>query len=81
MSMRGGWMKAVKKPIDALAKHLGRLAGDLPCVDETGLQGLYDFEVDVIDRETLVEELAKLGLRYRKEQRVMPVYVFQPAES
>ncbi|MEM7201390.1 MAG: redoxin domain-containing protein [Planctomycetota bacterium] len=78
-SVRGSWIKAVKKPIGVLADHLRRVAGDMPCVDETGLTATYDFEMEPLDRETLRQELTNLGLRVRRETRVMPFYVFRPA--
>lgn len=81
VTMRGGFLQARAKPMSVLATHLRRISGDRPCVDETGLDGLYDFEIDAIDRDSLVAALAELGLQYRLETRTMPVYVFRPATT
>lgn len=64
-----------------LATHISRItAGERPCIDETGLTGKYAIELEVHDKDSLVEGLARHGLRYRKERRRMPVTVFKPSK-
>ncbi len=47
-------------------------------VDETGLEGRYDVEMEWVDRASFHEELARLGLELIPERRVVSTLVIDP---
>jgi uncharacterized protein (TIGR03435 family) len=75
---RGTDLHCVKQPLTLLLGHLSRAAGGKVFVDETGLDGRYDYDLAFYDKDSLVEELRRLGLEYRKDRREVQVTVLVP---
>lgn len=81
LSIRGYHLNATKKPISLLLDHLSRVTGGTTFLDETELDGLYDFEVQFFDAASMKSELAKLGLEYSKTRREVTVTRLEGPEA
>lgn len=80
LTAQGYRLSAVKKPLSVLMEHLGRATGGINFINESGLDGVYDFEVQFFDKETIISELRALGLEFSKDRRTMQVTVLKQGE-
>jgi len=73
----GRGIEATAAPMEFVRMWFESMAGK-PVIDETGLEGLYDIELEWADRETMFESLAGIGLRLREAEREAAFLVITP---
>jgi len=76
LAIRGPQLDAKGQSMQPLVEFLSRISGGKPVVDETGLEGTFDYGFQVFTRDDLVQQLAKIGLEYSKGRREVQVLRF-----
>jgi uncharacterized protein (TIGR03435 family) len=69
----------INQPVSAFVRELQHSSAS-PIVDETGLQGSYDFQLAFTDRESLDAGLKKLGFELVKAEREVEMLLLEPAK-
>lgn len=77
-TVRGMQLHCEKQPLAQLLSHLSHLSGGKLFLDETGWDGLYDYDLEIFDKASLVDALRAMGLEYAKDRREVSVTVLRP---